>query len=150
MWTGNTKKIKKKGRFVSLCRVSPSAPAAFYKASFHVEVPASSTEPQRAPTARSLCRGDPINTVSSPFFSLLAVWLRRAAFMAGIQSYSNMRARLGRRDPTHHYRSDETLRIFLYFTSRSAPGDAVSSEQFQKNLLLFQSGLMVKASSALL
>lgn len=86
-----------------------------------------------APTAQSLCRGDPINTVSSPVFSLLAGWLRRAAFNAGMESYSYVRVRLGRRDPTHHYRSDGTLRIVpCFYITPSAPGDAVSSEQFQR------------------
>lgn len=66
--------------------VSPSATATLYMESLHVEVPASSTEPQRAPTARSLCRGDSFNTVSPPIFSLLVARLRWVAFKATIEN----------------------------------------------------------------
>lgn len=56
-----------------------------------MEVPASSTEPQRAPTARSVCRGDPINTVSSHLFPAGCVavegciqrWYRKLATWGG-------------------------------------------------------------------
>lgn len=60
MWTRN--KLKKKmspediKEGLCSCAVSLSAPAALYMESFHVEVPASSTEPQRAPTAQSVQR----------------------------------------------------------------------------------------------
>lgn len=48
------------------------------------------------------------------------------------QKVRNKRVRLRCCDPTHHYHSNETLGILLSFTSQLAPGDAVSSEQFQR------------------
>lgn len=65
----------------------------------------------KGPPQLGLCRGDPINTVSSPVFSLLAGWLRRAACNAGMESCSNVRGEAGaprphtslplRRNPSH-------------------------------------------------
>lgn len=132
MWTRSKKTgtTGQKGGFASLCRVSPSATATIYMESFHVEVPASSTEPQRAPTAWSLCRGGSFNTVSPPIFSLLVAGLQWAAFKSAIEN----KQREGDgvlRPPAHHYRS-KTHCIFLYLTSLLPSANTVSSEQFKR------------------
>lgn len=118
-----------KGGFSSPCRVSPSAPDTLYMESLHVEVPASSTEPQRAPTAWSLCRGDSFNTVSPPIFSLLGVRLRWAAFKAAIENKQHEGDGV-LPPPIHHYCSKKHC-VFLYFTSLQPSANTVFSEQFE-------------------
>lgn len=98
--------------------------------SFHVEVPVSSTEPQRAPTAWSLSRGDSnrycLSSHLLPAGSGAAVdciqsWYRKQATWGWLW---------GAPTPTHHYRSKKH-HIFLYFTSLLPLGNVVSSELFK-------------------
>lgn len=129
MWI-RSRATGQKGGFSSPCRVPPSATATLYMESLHVEVPASSTEAQRAPTARSLCRGDSFNTVSLPIFSLLVARLRWAAFKATIENKRHEGDGV-LPPPTHHYRSKKHC-IFPYLTSLLPSANAVSPEQFER------------------
>lgn len=59
-------------------QLPPSASAALYTESFHVQVPESSTgepDPQRALTASGLWKGDTINSLSPSGFFMLVMWL---------------------------------------------------------------------------
>lgn len=88
----------------------------------------------KGPPQLGVCAEVTQSILSPPIFSLLAVWLRRAAFNAGTESYCC--------DPKHHYRSDETLRTVGSRWCRVLWA-------ILKNLLLFQSVLMTQTSSAL-